>query len=690
MAVDVATLGLKVESGPVVKATESLDRLSHSAGRAERSANEFNRGAASASQSTRQLARDLDDATRGANSFGAAFVRGLGRGVITAAVAGAGAAVLAITKEVAGLGDTARKTGLDLQRLQEIRISGQMQGIAAPKIDMGLDAMSKKLNEARQTENDLTRFLDENNIKYKTRTGEIISTNQALEAAANLISRAATEQDKIRIAEAFGLPSEFVPMLEKGVAGLEAAGRAARESGGIIDADLVARAADFDRAWTSAVAQWSATAKANILSVAAVLADLVAQAQNFMNVLGNASVFGRINKALGVKPEDVAAFEKWGGIDGKQGVAPKPAGNQFDPSRFNMEVGAGRALTYDQKLAAARQLGLSGNDVIGPTKTKSLFGGGGGGGSGGGGGGGGGMSAAEQAQQRLERYTESLKRQGDVLDAEIATFGRSNAERKAAIEIARAQTDLQKLDAASRQQLVNAITAEVTANEQKRQQLEQLAGTQAAARQSAQTFTDAISDFALEGERAGDVFKKLGKSLARDLINATFAGSGPYASIFGTKDGGGIFGSIFKGIGGSLFSGATGSTGTGGLYAKGGAFANDNVVPFAKGGSFTNSIVNRPTTFRFAKGVGLMGEAGPEAIMPLKRGPNGALGVALNGGMAGGSSSVVVEGTTVNIQGNADQAAIAQLKRDLAERDKALGTRVQAILRQSQVRGMRP
>ena len=44
--------------------------------------------------------------------------------------------------------------------------------------------------------------------------------------------------------------------------------------------------------------------------------------------------------------------------------------------------------------------------------------------------------------------------------------------------------------------------------------------------------------------------------------------------------------------------------------AKGNAFNNGNVVPFAKGG-----IVSSPTVFPFSKGIGLMGEAGPEAIM---------------------------------------------------------------------------
>ena len=68
-----------------------------------------------------------------------------------------------------------------------------------------------------------------------------------------------------------------------------------------------------------------------------------------------------------------------------------------------------------------------------------------------------------------------------------------------------------------------------------------------------------------------------------------------------------------------------------GLFAKGGAF-DGGVQMFAKGGAFTNGIYSDPTLFKFAKGgaFGMMGEAGPEAVMPLKRGPDGSLGVRVN------------------------------------------------------------
>ena len=78
-----------------------------------------------------------------------------------------------------------------------------------------------------------------------------------------------------------------------------------------------------------------------------------------------------------------------------------------------------------------------------------------------------------------------------------------------------------------------------------------------------------------------------------------------------------------------------GKTGEAQKNAKGGVYGDAGYTAFAKGGAFTNSIVDRPTFFKFARGggfgTGLMGEAGPEAIMPLKRGSDGTLGVSVSG-----------------------------------------------------------
>jgi lambda family phage tail tape measure protein len=77
---------------------------------------------------------------------------------------------------------------------------------------------------------------------------------------------------------------------------------------------------------------------------------------------------------------------------------------------------------------------------------------------------------------------------------------------------------------------------------------------------------------------------------------------------------------------------------------------------FAKGGVFSNSVVSSPTLFKFASGgamsTGLMGEAGPEAIMPLTRGPGGQLGVSNFGGSGDVNVVVNVDAKGSSVEGN--------------------------------------
>lgn len=79
-------------------------------------------------------------------------------------------------------------------------------------------------------------------------------------------------------------------------------------------------------------------------------------------------------------------------------------------------------------------------------------------------------------------------------------------------------------------------------------------------------------------------------------------------------------------------------------FQDGGAFSQGRVMPFAKGG-----VVSSPTSFPMRGGRGLMGEAGPEAIMPLARGADGRLGVQAPGG--GRPVTVVMNIQTPDVQG---------------------------------------
>ncbi|MDB5659378.1 MAG: Phage tail protein [Cypionkella sp.] len=104
-------------------------------------------------------------------------------------------------------------------------------------------------------------------------------------------------------------------------------------------------------------------------------------------------------------------------------------------------------------------------------------------------------------------------------------------------------------------------------------------------------------------------------------------------------------------LGGAIASGLSGLL-SGMPFEKGGSFSQGRVMPFAKGG-----VVSQATPFAMRGGQGLMGEAGPEAIMPLARGADGRLGVQSSGGRA---VTVVMNITTPDVQGfQRSQAQIA-------------------------------
>jgi len=178
---------------------------------------------------------------------------------------------------------------------------------------------------------------------------------------------------------------------------------------------------------------------------------------------------------------------------------------------------------------------------------------------------------------------------------------------------------------------------------------------------------DKTKDLNTNTEKTNTLFESIKTTVATGLNNAIMG------LIDGTKSLGDSLSGVLRQMA-SLFLragigsfGSEGKPGTGllGLFAKGGVFAQNNVVPFAYGG-----VVNRPTLFPMANGMGLMGEAGPEAIMPLRRGRGGRLGVEAAGG---GASNVVVnvDASGSSVEGNGDQAA---------QLGKAIGIAVQQEL----------
>lgn len=145
------------------------------------------------------------------------------------------------------------------------------------------------------------------------------------------------------------------------------------------------------------------------------------------------------------------------------------------------------------------------------------------------------------------------------------------------------------------------------------------------------SLTDAIVQFARTGEFS---WKEMLKNMAADMLR--FELQMHQRQLMGAFRNFLLVGSSSGNLNPQFyqdFSLANPGYGAKGAYFDGMSsnWSND-ALKFAKGGMFTNSIVDQPTTFKFAKGVGVMGEAGPEAIMPLKRDSSGNLGVRAQGG----------------------------------------------------------
>ncbi|EQA1285120.1 TPA: phage tail tape measure protein [Escherichia coli] len=152
------------------------------------------------------------------------------------------------------------------------------------------------------------------------------------------------------------------------------------------------------------------------------------------------------------------------------------------------------------------------------------------------------------------------------------------------------------------------------------------------------------------------------QEVSKILMNAAIVNG--LKSLSGTMSGaGGWIGSV-----GDWLSGAVANE-------KGGVYTSANLS------AYSNTIVDTPTYFAFAKGAGLMGEAGPEAIMPLTRAADGSLGVRAIGNVNGGGGFVYSPVYHINIQNKGSNGEIdTQSARGLVD---LIDSRVVSIMQSS-------
>lgn len=234
--------------------------------------------------------------------------------------------------------------------------------------------------------------------------------------------------------------------------------------------------------------------------------------------------------------------------------------------------------------------------------------------------------ATERTKRAIEDYTDAMNKLEDAkadkkfserirqVQAEREGLMLSNKERRVAVEVTKFQADAEEAYGRG-----SAKAAEQTAIF--RGELEKLVESEELRKLAdgiGDAFGQAFTDMIFGAKSAREAMEDLTKSIIQMVFQQMVA------KQTSSWISGGIMGAF------------------GGGSAKGNVFMGGNIIPFAKGG-----IIGGPTTFTMTGGkTGLMGENGPEAIMPLSRGAGGKLGVEVSG------HASKVMNTTVVIQAN--------------------------------------
>lgn len=251
--------------------------------------------------------------------------------------------------------------------------------------------------------------------------------------------------------------------------------------------------------------------------------------------------------------------------------------------------------------------------------------------------GGGGDGVIKSAKERIALLKEEI----GLLNASMSGSLRIELAAKTRVEIEKAITaELRKQSPALAKNLETLIRTKAAAEEVKRT-YEQWKGL-------GEGIGNTLADTFIEGAKNGEKFATSMKKAAAQIVELTIRtlilkplieNMGRLGGSIGTGGGEG-------GIGTALNSFLT--------FADGGVMSNGRVQKFARGG-----VTSGPTYFPMANGAGLMGEAGKEAIMPLRRLANGRLGVEAGG--AGGGQTYAPQ-ISIVINGDANERTVARFR----------------------------
>ena len=193
-----------------------------------------------------------------------------------------------VVKSVADMADEAHRVGLGVEDFQALTVAAHQAGVESDKVTDVFQKFNLELGEAASKGNDLSRILAANNVPLRDANGKLRDQKELFYQVVDLIKNAKTQQDAAVIAmAAFGRGAQdALPFLQQGSAAIQEGEQAARDTGAVISAELVDKAAVFDDAWTAAFDSWTARGKASVLEIMTEMQGLLAQADTFLSKSG--------------------------------------------------------------------------------------------------------------------------------------------------------------------------------------------------------------------------------------------------------------------------------------------------------------------------------------------------------------------------------------------------------------------
>ncbi|RCX32082.1 phage tail tape measure protein [Thioalbus denitrificans] len=584
------------------------------------------------------------------------------------------------------LESTADKLGLNIETLQEYRWAAQQSNVAISTMEMGLQRFFRRAAEAADGTGEAKGALAELGVQLTDTSGKLRVGEDLFRDVAEAISRVESPQERLRLA--FKLfDSEgvvMVNMLRDGAAGLDRLRQEARDLGIVMDADLIRNAAEantqLEAVWkivdahlTQALLELSPY----LVEAAEGFKDLAIAAKSFFESLGSVDQMGEqaIEREIqGLLELRDSALERLQTVQrgSSENAAMKDwLASQFLPSEEDLQARLDeinrlllQARLRQKELFEGAQAGGTPDQpppapVLKPWDPSAA------------------SAAQKAAATELEAYRTRLTSLIDALDPAaaktreylqaVADLDRawasgliSGDEHDRLLQLLAIDTDSAREAEEKRQALMDEgarlTEAMRTPLEEFADELERYTLLAKAGAISQETLNRAVTD---ARERFSEAEEKAKKSLSTMAAFSERAAEGmhdafsqfffdPLAEGFdGALDGFTTMlrkmaaelaasevmlfaGNLLKGsgsdwlssLGSSMVKYATGLT----ANAKGNVFSGGRVVPFADGG-----IVTSPTLFPMRDGIGLMGEEDDEAILPLKRGRDGKLGVSGGG-----------------------------------------------------------